>query len=196
MDTSIKKQLKKGLQTEEYRLASEGNKELASANLAKNLKTTKTLEMLCQAIFMKNYNLYLKHEEMLEANKKERMDMAMQFQEEMSKITDDINAARAERQQEIEANNEIRKKIQDKIEQYRTEEAKYKSSVEDHAKQMAAAEKQYKEQLEKRVYSLLGDLNQEKAAYDKAEKLTEELNSQIREYMDKFTSLKDTIVQN
>ena len=35
--------------------------------------------MLCQAIFMKNFSLYLKHEEKLELNKKERMDMAMQF---------------------------------------------------------------------------------------------------------------------
>jgi len=50
---------------------------MATVNLTKNLKTTKTLEMLCQAIFMKNYNLYLKHEEMLEQNKKERVEMAM-----------------------------------------------------------------------------------------------------------------------
>jgi hypothetical protein len=69
--------LRKGLQSEEYRLASEANKEMATVNLTKNLKTTKTLEMLCQAIFMKNYNLYLKHEEMLEQNKKERVEMAM-----------------------------------------------------------------------------------------------------------------------
>lgn len=90
--------------------------------------------MLCQAIFMKNYSLYLKHEEMLEANKKERMDMAMQFQEEMNKITEDINAARAERQKEIEENNQVRRKIQEKIEEYRKEEAQYKIAVEAHSR--------------------------------------------------------------
>jgi len=58
---------------------SEANRETANTSLIKNLKTTKTLEMLCQAIFMKNYSLYLKHEEMLELNKKERMEMAMKF---------------------------------------------------------------------------------------------------------------------
>jgi hypothetical protein len=66
MESSIKKQLRKGLQSEEYRLISETNKDAATASLTKNLKTTKTLEMLCQSIFMKNYTLYLKHEEMLD----------------------------------------------------------------------------------------------------------------------------------
>ncbi len=66
MESSIKKQLRKGLQSEEYRLVSETNKDAATASLTKNLKTTKTLEMLCQSIFMKNYTLYLKHEEMLD----------------------------------------------------------------------------------------------------------------------------------
>ena len=36
------------------------------------MKTTKTLEMLCQGIFKKNYELYLKHEQMLDQTKQER----------------------------------------------------------------------------------------------------------------------------
>lgn len=73
MEGNLKKTLKKGLQSEEYRLAYQSNLDLLSVNLVKNMKTTKTLEMLCQAIFKKNYTLYLKHEEMLDQNKQERM---------------------------------------------------------------------------------------------------------------------------
>lgn len=84
MDGSIKKQLKKGLQSEEYRLVSEYNRDQAGASLEKNLKTKKTLEMLCQAIFKKNYNLFLAHEQMLDDQRKVRMDLAMKFQNDMA----------------------------------------------------------------------------------------------------------------
>ena len=62
----------------------------------------------------------------------------------MNKITDDINAARAERQTEIEENSAIRTKIQQKIEEYRKEEANYKAAVEKHASKMSVVEKEYK----------------------------------------------------
>jgi hypothetical protein len=66
MDSSIKKQLRKGLQSEEYRLLTEQNLDSANKSLTNNMKVKKTLEMLCHAIFVKNYNLFLKHEMMLD----------------------------------------------------------------------------------------------------------------------------------
>lgn len=79
MDGSLRKTLKKGLQSEEYRLIYQANLDLSLASLQKNQKATKTLEFLCQAIFKKNYDLYLKHEEMLDRTKQERQELASSF---------------------------------------------------------------------------------------------------------------------
>lgn len=43
----------------------------------------------------------------------------------MAKITDEINQTRAERQAEVDENNAIRKKISERIDEYRKEEADY-----------------------------------------------------------------------
>jgi hypothetical protein len=74
-----KKTMKKGLQSEEYRLTYQANLDQNKANVALNLKQTRQLEVLCKALFAKNYDLYLKHEEMLEKNKQERVELASQF---------------------------------------------------------------------------------------------------------------------
>lgn len=47
MDGSLRKTLKKGLQSEEYRLIYQANLDLSLASLQKNQKATKTLEFLC-----------------------------------------------------------------------------------------------------------------------------------------------------
>jgi len=58
-------------------------RDAAEKQLESCIKQRKTLEMLCKAIFQKNHDLYLKHETMLDAEKKLRADLAKDFQDRM-----------------------------------------------------------------------------------------------------------------
>lgn len=88
---------------------------MVETELAKNMKSIKMLQMLSNTVCHKNYELYLKHELMLEQNRKERQELANKFQEQMQDLTEEININRAERASETEDNNKIRKMIADKI---------------------------------------------------------------------------------
>lgn len=63
-------------------------------------------------------------------------------------------------------------KIQQKIEEYRKEEANYKEAVDKHASKMHVVEQEYKKKLQEKVYSAMKDLNFQKEEYEKAEKNT------------------------
>ena len=69
------------------------------------------LEKMTQSIFDKNISLYLQHEEMLDEEKAKRVELANDFQTRMSEVTAQINGVRDERQKELMANQEVRKKI-------------------------------------------------------------------------------------
>lgn len=88
---------------------------MVETELAKNMKSIKMLQMLSNTVCQKNYELYLKHELMLEQNRKERQELANKFQEQMQDLTEEININRAERAAETEDNNKIRKMIAEKI---------------------------------------------------------------------------------
>jgi hypothetical protein len=72
MDNNLRKQLKRGLQSEENRLEAHSNRDEVETNLNQNIKVRKTLEFLCQSFFTKNHALYLKHETMLDLEKQKR----------------------------------------------------------------------------------------------------------------------------
>jgi uncharacterized coiled-coil DUF342 family protein len=47
----------------------------------------------------------------------------------MAKITEEINQTRHDRQAEVDENNAIRRKISDRIDEYRKEEAEYNNKM-------------------------------------------------------------------
>ena len=60
--------------------------------IAANLKKKTTLSSFNQMLFEKNYNLYLKHEVMLDEEKAKRSVLAEAFQGKMAEITEKLNA--------------------------------------------------------------------------------------------------------
>lgn len=73
--------------------------------------------------------MYLKHEEMLDRTKQERQELASSFQKQMNEISDFINAKREERQLVEDANNQIRKVIAARIEDYKRTETEYHAAL-------------------------------------------------------------------
>ena len=54
-------------------------KDRIEEELNANIKKRNTLEFLCKSILEKNYQLYLKHEQMLEEERTKRKDLAAGF---------------------------------------------------------------------------------------------------------------------
>ena len=183
MDNNLRKQLKKGLQSEENRLEAHSNRDKVEASLNQNVKVRKNLENLCQSFFTKNHTLYLKHETMLEDEKQKRQELASVFQGKMEKITTEINSKREERQstfqKEIDENTAIRKKITDTIADYKAKEENYQSEMQAHQKKMEGVEKDFKGILENKIGSAIKDAEKEKATYEKSCKNVLEISDQI-----------------
>lgn len=111
LNEGVHKAIKKALQSETSRYNSQ---QVAFQNenlIQENLKKKKMLETLSQAIFDKNYNLYLSHEKMLDEEKSKRSDLGKRFQDEMNEITQQINEKKEKRQAEYDENTAVRKKI-------------------------------------------------------------------------------------
>lgn len=66
------------------------------------------LANLCNALLDKNYQLFLKHEEMLEQEKIERQRLANNFQERMKEVTQDLEKQKEKRAEELKENTEIK----------------------------------------------------------------------------------------
>lgn len=95
------------------------------------MKRREVLEKMTESILQKNHNVYLQHEVMLDEEKQKRVELAASFQSRMEEVTAKVNEMKVVRQQEVEANNEIREKIKAQVSEYKEAEQKYK-------KQMAA----------------------------------------------------------
>ena len=67
-------------------------------------------------LFEKNYQLYLKHETMLDEEKQRRQSLADDFQGEMAKVQEVLNKQKEQRNVELEENKAIREKIRVAIE--------------------------------------------------------------------------------
>jgi hypothetical protein len=66
---------------------------------------------MCKQLLEKNYELYLKHETMLEQEQEERKKLASTFQEQMKDVTMELESQKVTRNEEIEINTSIRGKI-------------------------------------------------------------------------------------
>ena len=76
MEGNLKKTMRKGILSDERRIAFQANQEVVQTELDKNMKSIKMLEALSKALGQKNFELYLKHEVVLDANRKERAELA------------------------------------------------------------------------------------------------------------------------
>lgn len=77
----MRKAVKKAVTAEAQKENSHNQAFQTENSVTENVKKRKTLEVLSQAIFSKNYNLYLDHEKMLDEEKSKRADLAKNFQE-------------------------------------------------------------------------------------------------------------------
>ena len=111
MNDSVRKSLKKCSLAEEARQSSMQQRDEIEGNLNKSLKVRNSLEVLCNSILDKNYQLYLKHERMLDDERVKRSELAADFQKRMAEVTNEINELKEERQTEFKANQDIRAKI-------------------------------------------------------------------------------------
>lgn len=110
-DTLKKNSFKRLAIAEEGRTESLFQKNDIDSSLSANIKKRNMLEMMCKNILEKNYQLYLKHENMLDEERKKRKELADGFQGRMGEVTQEITDLKEERQAEFSANQEIRDKI-------------------------------------------------------------------------------------
>ncbi len=90
------------------------------------------METLCHDMLSKNVALYLKHEQMLEVEKKERQSIADSFQAKMKVITDEIEAERDDRRGLLNKNQTLRDEIQEEINEYRKKESEFQQRYTKH----------------------------------------------------------------
>ena len=79
MNDSARKSIKKYTAVEEQKLESMRQRDDIQENLNHSLKVRKTLEVMCNSILDKNYNMYLKHENMLDEEREKRQTLAADF---------------------------------------------------------------------------------------------------------------------
>ena len=166
-DTLKKNSLKRLAIAEEGRAESLLQKNDIESSLTANIKKRNMLEMMCKNILEKNYQLYLKHENMLDEERKKRKELADGFQGRMAEVTQEIQDLKEERQKEFAANQEIREKIQDEVARYKAHEENYQKSMNVHRKEMEGIESLFKGQLDEKVGSVIKKAEAEKAVYDK-----------------------------
>lgn len=66
--------------------------------VTKNLNKKKILALVCDQFLKQNYDLYLKHETMLDEENDKRHKLAENFQAKMSELSEEINGQKGDRQ--------------------------------------------------------------------------------------------------
>lgn len=75
------------------------------------MKKKQLLQNLCNNLLEKNCELYLKHEQMLEEERRQRQQLAANFGDQMKEVQVELDEQKAKRQKEIDENGELRKQI-------------------------------------------------------------------------------------
>lgn len=130
---------------------------------------------------------------MLDEERKQRSDLAEDFQGRMAEVTAEINDLRDTRTKEVQNNQDVRQKIQVQVESYRKHEENYQKQMGTHQAKMGQIEQKFKGELEDRIGSVIKKAEAEKAKFDKAQSNVSELSDQIKVFMDKFETLKEDI---
>ena len=161
--------------------------------MQQDVKKRKTLEVLCSSIQKNNYDLYLKHELMLEEERTARSELAEKFHERMNSVSKEIEGLKTTRLEEVEKNQAVRVKIQEKVAEYREHEEAYQKKMSVHQGKMGALETRFKDELENKIGGMYKKATDEKTKYDKVLANVNELSDQIKTYVNKFETLKDEI---
>ena len=131
-----RKAAKKQQQTQVPADLSKNQIDVIKTEIDKLIKKKNTLTSFCQMLFDKNYNLYLKHEHMLDEEKAKRNILAEEFQGRMTDITETLNCQKETRAGQIEENLAIKTKINIEIEAYKKKESEYKKEMDEYQKKM------------------------------------------------------------
>jgi HKD family nuclease len=75
------------------------------------MKKKTLLQNLCNNLLEKNCELYLKHEEMLDEERKQRQLLASNFGDQMKEVQVELDEQKAKRQKEIDEKGELRKQL-------------------------------------------------------------------------------------
>ncbi|CDW74702.1 UNKNOWN [Stylonychia lemnae] len=194
--TEITKQQKSNAKQQQIcsnqdQLVNKMKSEIQSSMNKKNM-----LANLCNGLLDKNYDLYMKHEQMLEDEKKQRQGLASQFQEQMSEVTKELEQQKQARGQELKENQEIRSKIQKAITDYKVKEEDYRSKMESHGKIIQEIEKKLKHTIDGSINKTVKEAEQEKTKFQKSCNNVAELSNKINDFMQKFDKIKDEMSEN
>ena len=160
------------------------------------MKKKTLLQSLCNNLLEKNCELYLKHEEMLDEERKQRQLLASNFGDQMKEVQVELDEQKSKRQKEIDENGELRKQIQSAIDLYREKEAAYRAKMDVHGKLIGEIEKKLKSTIEGTLNSSIKQAEAEKAKFMKVVGNTKELTEKINSFMQKFDQIKDEMNEN
>jgi chromosome segregation ATPase len=154
------------------------------------------LQSLCQSLLDKNCELYMKHEQMLEEERQERLRLAANFNEQMKEVQVELDAQKAKRQAEINENSELRTQIQKAIDEYRVKESSYREKMDAHQKVILDIEKKLKATIEGTVTKTIKEADAEKTKFMSVCDRVKGLSDKINDYMKKFDLIKEEMSDN
>jgi uncharacterized phage infection (PIP) family protein YhgE len=154
------------------------------------------LHSLCKGLLDKNFDLYLKHETMLEEERVARQGLASQFGDKMKEIQAELDEQKAKRQAEIDENSSLRKQIQTAIDEYKKKEEAYRAKMDVHGKAIQEIEKKLKSTIDGTVSKTLKEAESEKAKFMRVNDKVKDLSNEINSYMKKFDDIKEEMADN
>ena len=139
----------------------------ADTDCKASLKKNGMLLTISESFLKQNYDLYLKHETMLDDENQKRKDLAEKFQNKMSELSGEINVNKEQRQADYDNNQEIRNKIQKAIDEYKVKEDEYKKKMDQYNAKITDFQKDLNSELkEGELGQTIKKMEKEKGQYD------------------------------
>jgi chromosome segregation ATPase len=156
-----------------------------------NNKKRKMMETLSNSIIEKMIALYQKHEEDLASERAKRQQLAESFQSKMNTINDQLNTDKDRRTKEVQANDEIRKKITKAIDEYKEKEKAYNDCMDQNQAVIKDIEKKMQTRIQGDLQVTIKSCEGKKAKYEKVVDEVKHLSERIDDKLKEFGSLKD-----
>mmetsp|Transcript_38182 Transcript_38182/g.58247 ORF Transcript_38182/g.58247 Transcript_38182/m.58247 type:complete len:218 (+) Transcript_38182:590-1243(+) len=141
-----------------------------------------------------NFDLYLKHEQMLDDENAKRKALMEDFQSQMEVMRVEIEGNKEKRQSEFEKNSGIRQKIQKAIDDYKAKEEDYKSRLEVYNQSINKVQFDLQEELKTgNLGKTLKTLDKEKNKFEQTQDKIKTWSNEIQDFAKKFDSVKEEI---
>lgn len=164
------------------------------ASIESSMKKKNMLAMICDQFLKQNYELYLKHETMLDEENEKRHKLAEEFQSKMSLLQEEINVHKEGRQKAYDENQAIRLQIQKAIDDYKVREENYRGKMEEFNKEVQKVQDNLQEELKTgEMGKIQKSVDKEKAAYERTISNIKRLSDDINGYVKKFDNVKEEI---